>query len=536
MKASEVIVKCLMEEDVKVVFGYPGATIVPLYEALRKSDIKHILVRHEQSAGHSASGYARATGQTGVCIVTSGPGATNLITGIATAYMDSIPMVAITGQVRLNQIGKDVFQEADIIGATESFTKHSYLVKDAKEIPRIIKEAFHIASTGRPGPVLIDVPVDIQNIEIDYEYPEHVSIRGYKPTVYGHKGQIKRALDRIKKGKKPLICAGGGIISSGAEKELRQFVNKSRIPVVHTLMGKEAIETSSPCYVGLIGIHGNSYANKCLSEADVLILIGTRIADRAIPGSNHQVKDIDIIHVDIDPAEIGKNVESIIPVVGDAKNILHEFIDGIEKLDTEAWIEEINGWKEKAAKSYSQGNMVNPKYAVKLISDKLENDSILATDVGQNQLWSAHNFSIKGSRKFLTSGGLGTMGYSLPAAIGAKIGKPESKVVAVLGDGGFQMNLPELGTIAQNNLGIIILLLNNSGLGMVREIQKNAYKSCFGVDLNVNPDFIKLADAYGIAGKRVYSNEELEEVFSEALSSERAYIIECVVDPCESTL
>lgn len=536
MKASEVIIKCLMEEGVKVVFGYPGAAIVPVYEALRNSDIKHILVRHEQSAGHSASGYARATGQTGVCIVTSGPGATNLITGIATAYMDSIPMVAITGQVKLNQIGKDVFQEADIVGATESFTKHSYLVKDVKDIPRIIKEAFHIASTGRPGPVLIDIPVDLQNVEMNYEYPAHVNIRGYKPTVNGHKGQIKRALDRVKKGKKPLICAGGGIISSGAEEELRQFVNKSGIPVVHTLMGKEAIETSSPYYVGLIGTHGNSYANKCLSEADVLILIGTRIADRAIPGSNHQVKDIDIIHVDIDPAEIGKNVESMIPVVGDAKNILNEFIEGIEFLDIRVWMEEISQWKERAVKRPNDGNMVNPKYAVKLISDKLEDDSMLVTDVGQNQLWSAHNFNIRGSRKFLTSGGLGTMGYSLPAAIGAKIGKPESKVVAVVGDGGFQMNLPELGTIVQNNLSIIILLLNNSGLGMVREIQKNAYKGCFGVELSTNPDFIKLADAYGISGKRVYSNEELDEVFNEALSSKGSYIIECIVDPCESTL
>jgi acetolactate synthase I/II/III large subunit len=536
MKTAEVIIKCLMEENVEVVFGYPGAAIVPVYEALRKSDIKHVLVRHEQAAGHGASGYARATGKTGVCIVTSGPGATNLITGIATAYMDSIPLVAITGQVRSSLIGKDVFQEADIIGSTASFTKHSYLVKDAKDIPRIIKEAFHIAATGRPGPVLIDIPVDIQNIEIDYNYPESVSIRGYKPTVNGHKGQIKRALDRIKKSKKPLICAGGGIISSGASEELRTFVNKSKIPVVHTLMGKEAIENTSSYYVGLIGTHGNSCANKALSEADVLIFIGTRIADRAIPGANILDKDIDIIHVDIDPAEIGKNVESMIPVVGDAKNILGEFINGIVALDTDSWIEEINEWKEKSVKRYSLESMVNPKYAVKLISDMLEEDSILVTDVGQNQFWSAHNYSIKGSRKFLTSGGLGTMGFSLPAAIGAKVGKPDSKVVAVAGDGGFQMSLPELGTIAQNNLNIIILLFNNSGLGMVREIQRNIYQNCFGVELNANPDFIKLADAYGISGKRVYSNEELDEVFNEAISSGGAYIIECIVDPSESTL
>ncbi|QCX34022.1 biosynthetic-type acetolactate synthase large subunit [Caloramator sp. E03] len=535
MKAADAIVQCFVEEGISVIFGYPGASVIPLYESLRKSNIKHILVRHEQAAGHCASGFARTTGTVGVCIVTSGPGATNLITAIATAYMDSIPIVAITGQVKSTLIGKDVFQEVDIVGATAPFVKHNYLVKNANDIPRIFKEAFYIARTGRPGPVLIDIPMDIQNEDIDFSYPETVNIRGYKPKTFGHKGQIKRALERLKNSKKPLICAGGGVVSAKAEEELREFVKKSKIPVVHTLMGKDAIEYDNPYYIGLIGTHGEKHANRAVTGADVLILIGTRAADRATSGSKFFAKDADIIHIDIDPAEIGKNLESLIPVVGDAKFVIRELIEGIDEIDTSEWLNEINSWKEELS-CESEDIYVNPKYAIKQISDLVEDDAILVADVGQNQFWAAHNFKIKGNRRFITSGGLGTMGYSIPAAVGAKFGTPQRRVIAVMGDGSFQMSSNELGTIAENNINIIMVLMNNSGLGMVREIQNKTYKVSYGVELNANPDFVGIAKAYGLQGRKVTSNNQFKEAFLEAMKSDKAYLIECIVNPKESTL
>jgi acetolactate synthase-1/2/3 large subunit len=535
MQVSEAIVKCLKEEKVKVVFGYPGAAVIPLYEALRNSDIEHILVRHEQAAGHSASGFSRVTGEVGVCVVTSGPGATNIITAIATAYMDSIPLIIITGQVKSTSIGKDVFQEADIVGSTESFTKHNYLVRSAKEITKVIKEAFYIARTGRPGPVLIDIPEDIQKENIDFLYPENVNIRGYKPKVIGHKGQIKKAIDRIKISKRPLICVGGGIASASAKDELREFAEKSHIPVVHTLMGKDSIDALNPYYIGLIGAHGFSYANQAVTKADLLILIGTRIADRAAVTGKYFAKNADIIHIDIDAAEIGKNINPHIPIVGDSKNVLKELIKGIESLETTTWIKDLMDMKEKTLESIESKDKVNPKYALKLLSEMIEDDAIIVTDVGQNQIWSVRNFDIIGNRKFITSGGLGTMGYSIPAAVGAKIGAQNKRVVAVMGDGGFQMSLFELGTIAENKLNIILLLFNNSGLGMVREIQNKLYDAPYGVQFNYNPDFIKLAEAYGISSKKVKCNEELKAAFSEAMSSNSAFLIECLVDPGEST-
>lgn len=532
MKVSEAIVRCLKEEDVKVVFGYPGATVVPLYQALRESDIKHILVRHEQAAGHSASGYARALETVGVCIATSGPGATNLITAIATAYMDSIPLVAITGQVSSNLIGKDVFQEADVKGATDSFTKHNYLVEEAKDIPRIIKEAFYIAKTGRPGPVLIDIPVNIQLEEIDFEYPMAVNIRGYKPTVNGHKGQIKKALEALKNCKRPLICVGGGVISSGAKSELEEFVNKAEIPVVHTLMGKDGINQDNKYYLGLIGSHGFQHANKAVSEADMLILLGTRIADRATAGSKFG-KEAEIIHIDIDPAEIGKNLGPTIPVVGDLKNILTEMINEIEPVDSKAWINDLINIKKLQIGTGGIEGKADPKLILNILSEIADKDAILTADVGQNQIWSARNYSIVNKRNFFTSGGLGTMGYSIPAATGAKIGSPNREVIAVMGDGGFQMSMFELGTIAEYGIKLIIILFNNSGLGMVREIQKNTYGSdnYYGVNINHNPDFVKIAEAYGLKGKKVYLNEEFKAVFMEAVQSEGTFIIECVVEP-----
>lgn len=535
MKVAEVIIQCLKEEGITTVFGYPGVAVIPIYEALRKSDIRHVLVRHEQAAGHSASGFGRTNKTVGVCLATSGPGAINLITGIATAYRDSIPLVIITGQVKSTQIGKDVFQEADVVGATESFTKYNYLVKCAGDIPRIMKEAFYIARTGRPGPVLIDIPVDIQLEDIEFSYPESVNIRGYKPIFEGHKGQIKKAVEKIKESKKPLICIGGGIVSGEAKKELNEFVEKSRIPVVHTLMGKDSINVDNPYYVGLIGSHGFSYANKAISSADLLILIGTRVADRAIAGSSFS-KDACVVHIDIDPAEIGKILDYNIPVVGHSKKVLEELIKEIESVECEQWREQILEWKRESEKPLQLGEMINPKYVLKKISEIAEEDAIMTVDVGQNQLWCARNFDIKGSRSFFASGGLGTMGYSLPAAVGAKIADPNRRVIAVMGDGSFQMSMFELGTIVNNNVNIIILLFNNSGLGLVREIQKNTNIGNFGVEFDYNPDFVKLVEVYGLRGKRVTCNEEFEDAYREAMESKSTFLIECIVDPQESTL
>ncbi|MEJ8555178.1 biosynthetic-type acetolactate synthase large subunit [Tepidibacter sp. Z1-5] len=540
MKVSDAIIKCLENEGVNTIFGYPGGAVLPLYNSLKNCNIKHILVRNEQSLPHYASGYSRVSKKTGVCISTSGPGATNLITGIATAYMDSIPLVVITGQVKSNCIGKDVFQEADIIGATTSFTKHNYLIKDAKELPRIIKESFHIASTGRPGPVLIDIPVDIQNQDIQLDFPKDINIIGYKPTYKGHIGQIKKALKKIKTSKRPLICAGGGVLSSDACKELNDFVEKSKIPVVNTLMGIGSLSYSSPYYIGIVGSHGHSFSNKIVDEADLLIIIGARVADRVTSGFNKLSKCKDIIHIDIDPAEVKKNIDTNIPIIGDVKVILQEFINLIKPIENQKWLNTICEHKKnyKTKKLYNN-NFVNPKKALKFLSDSLnKNDEILVADVGQNQIWSAHSFDIKGNRRFLTSGGLGTMGYSIPAAIGSKIACQNRRVISVVGDGGAQMSLCELATISENNLKMIILLFNNNRLGMVRELQYNAYgeNSYFGIDFKFNPDFIQIANSYNLNTKKVCSNHEFEETLKEAIASDTSYLIECIVDPNFSTL
>ncbi|MBA5850139.1 biosynthetic-type acetolactate synthase large subunit [Clostridium sp. cel8] len=535
MKAAQAIIQCLKEENVTTVFGYPGAAVVPIYEVLKKSDINHILVRQEQSAGHCASGYARSTGKVGVCIVTSGPGVTNLMTAIAAAYMDSIPLVIITGQVKTKLIGRDVFQELDATGATESFTKYNFLVKDSASIPKILKEAFYIAKTGRKGPVLVDVPVDIMEEDIDFKYPESVNIRGYKPTVEGHIGQIKRIVNRLKESKRPIICAGGGIILANATKEFRKFIEISKIPVVNTLMGKGSIDENSKYYVGMIGTHGFKYANKAVENADVLILMGARATDRTTCGLSNFAKKADVIHIDIDPAEIGKNLTTDIPVVGDLKNIISKLIEMLPPINTENWLEIIHGYISQYKITKKQTENINPKNVLDFISDKLDDDSIVTVDVGQNQIWCARNYKIMGKRKFLTSGGLGTMGYSLSAAIGSKIGSPSKKVVAFVGDGGFQMSLFELGTISEYNINIIIVLFNNSGLGMVRELENKRFSSEFGVTFKSNPDFVKLSEAYGIKAERVTNGIEFNSAFSKALNSNEAFLIECVVDPKEST-
>lgn len=535
MKLSDVLIRCLESEDVDTVFGYPGAAVIDIYESLRTSSIHHVLVRQEQAAVHAASGYARTTGRVGVCLATSGPGATNLITGIATAYMDSIPIVIFTGQVKSKLIGRDVFQEVDITGATEPFIKHSYLLKDPKDFPRIVKEAFYIARTGRPGPVLIDIPMDYQNVQIEYHPPKSVNIRGYKPTVEGHMGQIKRAIKLLQNSKRPLVCAGGGVILADAKEELKSFIEKSHIPMVHTLMGIGALDTSHPYNESMIGSHGFSHANWALKNADTILFIGARIADRALANVGILDEHASIIHIDVDPAEIGKITSATIPLVGDAKKVLQSMLPMISALETKDWCEMINAHKKEKQESHPK-EAVNPKLVIKTLSNLLNQQAIITADVGQNQFWTVRNMSVDGERKLICSGGFGTMGYSLPAAIGAAVGNKDRKVVSIFGDGSFQMSLFELGTLIQEKVSPLLILFNNSGLGMVRELQKNIEFKESGVSLNCNPNFTDLVRAYGINGKRVNSDEKVEEALREALDFNGPYFLEFIVSEYESTL
>ncbi|PHV72085.1 acetolactate synthase, large subunit, biosynthetic type [Sporanaerobium hydrogeniformans] len=535
MKLSDVFVRCLVEENIDVIFGYPGAAVLAIYESLRTSSIHHVLVRQEQAAVHSASGYARTTGKVGVCIATSGPGATNLITGIATAYMDSIPMVIFTGQVKSSLIGRDVFQEVDITGATEPFIKHSYLIKKAQDFPRIVKEAFYIAQTGRPGPVLIDIPMDIQDEQIDYIYPKEINIRGYKPTVEGHMGQIKRVVKLLERSKKPLICVGGGVMLSHAEEELREFVAKSNIPAVHTLMGIGGLPTSSSYNMGMIGSHGFNHANWALKNADTILFMGARIADRAVANAGILNDNANIIHIDIDPAEIGKITSATIPLVGDIGSILREMLPLIKPMETATWQEEIVA-KVKQKEEVHANGYINPKLVVRKLSEMLGEEAIIAADVGQNQFWTVRHMEMKGNRKLICSGGFGTMGYSLPSAIGAAIGNKEKQVVSILGDGSFQMSFFELGTLIQEGVAPVIILFNNSGLGMVRELQRRTELKEHGVGLKCNPDFAAIARAYGIAAKTITSPVEIEGAIQEALESHQPYFLEFIVSDKESTL
>ncbi|MGL4343675.1 MAG: biosynthetic-type acetolactate synthase large subunit [Cellulosilyticaceae bacterium] len=535
MKLSDVLVRCLIEENVDTLFGYPGAAVLSIYESLRASQIHHVLVRQEQAAVHSASGYARATNKVGVCIATSGPGATNLVTGIATAYMDSIPMVVITGQVKSHLIGRDVFQEVDITGCTEPFVKHSYLLQDPKEFPRIMKEAFYIAKTGRPGPVLIDIPMDYQDAQIDFNYPKQVNIRGYKPTVKGHIGQIKRAVRKLQQSERPLICVGGGVILSDAKQELKTFVEKSHIPVVHTLMGTGALDTEHPFNMRMIGSHGFQKANWALKHADTIVFIGARIADRAVANVGILDENANIIHIDVDPAEIGKITSVSIPVVGDAKSILETLAEVIKPLDTKIWIDKINNVPVVPAHEEPIG-LVKPKETVKILSELLPDDAIVTADVGQNQFWTMRNMACKGERKLLCSGGFGTMGYSLPAGIGAAMSDKKRQVVSIFGDGSFQMSLFELGTLVQEGIKPLLILFNNSGLGMVRELQRRCETKEYGVGLSCNPDFVALVKAYGIPAKRVMSQDEVRGALEEALASDSPYFLEFIVSDKESTL
>lgn len=540
MNGADAIVKCLEKEGVEIVFGYPGVAICPFYNSILDSDIRTILIRTEQNAAHAASGFTRVSGKPGVCAVTSGPGATNVITGIATAFADSIPLICITGQVNSELIGSDVFQEADITGAVESFVKYSYLVKDANDIPRVFKEAFHIANTGRKGPVLIDVPIDIQNAPVPkFHYPEEISMRTYKPTVKGNMVQIKKVIKELEKAKRPIICAGGGVLLSDAEAELREFSEKYKIPVVSTMMGIGAMPTRHPMYYGMVGNNGKPCANRAMNESDLIIMVGARVADRAVSQPDLITNNKVLVHMDVDPAEIGKNVGPHIPLVGDVKHIFEdimnqEIVCSQTSCNYTEWIHILDGYRESMAvirkpdKSY-----VDPAGFITMLSDKMEEDGIYVADVGQNQIWSCGYHIVKKGR-FLTSGGMGTMGYSIPAAMGAKLAMPEKQVVAVCGDGSFQMSMMELATMRQHGVAVKIVVLKNNYLGMVREFQHYTYKDHYSVvDLSGSPDLEKLSAAYDMDFLRLENMEKAEETIGRFLEEDKSMLLECIIDPMD---
>jgi acetolactate synthase-1/2/3 large subunit len=521
LTGAQAILECLKKEGVKTIFGYPGGAVLPLYDALYyEKDIKHILVRHEQGAAHAADGFARATGQVGVCVATSGPGATNLVTGIATAYMDSIPVVAITGQVGTAFLGRDSFQEADITGITIPITKHNYLIKDTKDIPRIFKEAFYIARTGRPGPVLIDIPKDIQMHKLDFKYPETISIPSYKPKYEGHPKQIAAAAKAIASSKRPVIYAGGGVIASGAAKELTELAIKCNIPVTTTLLGKGSFPETNKLSLGMPGMHGTVYANYSIQECDLLIAIGARFDDRVTGHIEKFAPKARHIHIDIDPAEIGKNVKIDIPIVGDVKTVLKALIEKVAVKDDHApWLAQVEEWKNKYPLSYKKTNEIKPEYVVEQIYEATKGEAIIATEVGQNQMWASQYYKFTKPRTMISSGGLGTMGYGMPAAIGAQIGCPDKIVFDVAGDGSIQMNIQELTTAVNNKLPIKIAVLDNAYLGMVRQWQELLHgKRYSSVDLEANPDLVKIAEAYGAKGIRVTKIEEVRPAIEESLA------------------
>ena len=536
---AQMIIKCLKEEGVEVIFGYPGGKVIPLYDALFDSDIRHILVRHEQCAAHAADGYARVTGKTGVCVATSGPGATNLVTGIANAHMDSIPIVAITGQVGTAQIGTDAFQEADITGIAAPVTKHNYLVKDVKELPRVIKEAFRIASTGRPGPVLIDIPVDITTNLIDENFKVDISLPGYKPTLKGNLKQVRMAAKRIAESRKPVIFAGGGVISSGASDILRKFVKIAKIPVITSLLGMGSFPENNELSLSMAGMHGTKYANLAFTEAELIIAVGVRFDDRVTGKLSEFAPEADIIHIDIDPAEIGKNVKVLIPVVGDAKIVLtdleNEYRKYIEKKgipDRKEWLSRIKKLKEDYPLKYDRSsNKVKPAYVVEKIYELTKGDAIICTEVGQNQMWAAQYYKFTKPRTLVSSGGLGTMGFGLPASIGAKIGRPDKAVIDIAGDGSIQMVSQELSTAVTNKINIKIMLLNNGYLGMVRQWQEFFFKKRYSQTCIYNcVDFVKLVEAYGGVGFRVKKKEEVEGAIKKALEINNLVLVDFWID------
>ena len=535
---AEILIRSLVEEGVKHVFGYPGGSVIPLADSLYKlKSLTFHLTRHEQGAVHAADGYARATGDVGVCIATSGPGATNLVTGIATAHMDSIPIVCITGQVKRDLIGNDAFQEADMVGITRPITKHNYLVKDISELARVVKEAFHIARTGRPGPVLIDLPVDIQLQEMEFNYPKTVDLPGYKPIYKGSPKQIKKIMSAINKSKRPVIYAGGGLILSEASAEITKFAKKANIPVTTTLMGLGAFPEDHKLSLGMLGMHGTAYANHAIQSSDLIIAVGARFDDRVTGRIDDFAPNATIVHIDIDPSSVSKNVQVDIPVIGDAKEILKEMIKLAKKSEYKEWFKMINGWKKELPLTYKDDTKLRPQFIIeeicKLTKDK---DVIIATEVGQNQMWAAQHYTYTKPRTWISSGGLGTMGYGFPAAIGAKVAKPKSIVFDIAGDGSIQMNIQELAVAVIEKLPVIIVILNNGYLGMVRQWQELFYDKRYAWtpladnSATMCPDFVKLAESYGAKGIRITKKKDVKQAIKEALKSKVPIILDFIIE------
>jgi len=526
---AKLLIEGLQREGVETIFGYPGGVVLPIYDELYDSPLRHILVRHEQAAAHAADGYARASGRVGVCLATSGPGACNLVTGIATAYMDSIPIVAITGQVPTSLLGNDAFQESDITGITMPVTKHNYLVKKASDLPRIIQEAFYIAGTGRPGPVLIDIPKDVSTGTVEVELPreETVTLRGYQPTYKGHQRQMDRAIELITLAERPLIYAGGGVILSNASGELVRLAEQMMIPVTTTLMGLGSIPGDHPLNLGMLGMHGTEYANFAVTECDLLIAIGVRFDDRVTGKLDTFAPHAKIIHIDIDPAEIGKNKKVDVPIVGDVRNILGEIVHKLQKTGHYlAWLEKIKGWKKKHPLRYKDDGKLRPQYILQQLSALLEGEGIIVSEVGQNQMWTAQYYCFRKPRTWITSGGLGTMGYGLPASMGVHYARPDETVFDIAGDGSIQMNIQELGTIAQYKIPVKIAILNNQFLGMVRQWQELFYDRRYSFTELPPVDFVKIGQAYGIDGIRVESRDEVQSSLKTAIDTPGPFILD----------
>ena len=548
-RGADIIVDVLLAEGVDTIFGLPGGAIMEVYDALFNAPFRNILTRHEQAAAHMADGYARASGKVGVVMATSGPGATNLVTGLATAYMDSIPMVAITGQVPRHYIGTDAFQEADVIGITRPITKHNFLVTDIKDLPLIIRQAFYIARTGRPGPVLIDIPKDITQQKSDYRIPTddevEKSLPGYKPHVEGNYLQIKKAAELIRKAKRPVLYVGGGVIISGASKELKELAELTKIPVTTTNMGKGAFPETHPLALHMLGMHGTYYANMAVYNADLLIAVGARFDDRVTGKIQEFAPEAKIIHIDIDPASISKNITVDVPIVGDVKNVLQKLIKELKKNPIEwekareNWLKQIEKWKKEHPLTYEKSDkIIKPQYVIEEIYNITKGDAIITAGVGQHQMWAAMFYKYSFPRQFLNSGGLGTMGYGFPAAVGAKIARPEKEVFAIEGDGSFIMNVQDIATAVQYRIPVKVVIINNEFLGMVRQWQEFFYDSRYAsVCLSVQPDFVKLAESFGAVGLRATKPKEVRKVLEEAMSiNDRPVIIDMVVDREENVL
>ncbi|MBM4240494.1 MAG: acetolactate synthase large subunit [Euryarchaeota archaeon] len=536
MKGGEAIIKSLTDEGVDVVFGYPGGVLLPLYDVIYDSDLRHILVRHEQCAAHAADGYARASGKVGVCIATSGPGATNLVTGIATAYMDSSSIVALTGQVVTPLIGKDAFQEVDTLGITIPITKHNFQPMTPQELPSVIKSAFYIAGTGRKGPVVVDLPKDVQELEMEFEDDIKIDLPGYKPTTKGHPLQIKRAAELIVNSSKPVILAGGGIIASNSFSELFRLSETIVAPVTTTLLGKGSFPEDHPLSLGMLGMHGRKTANLIVDDCDCLIAVGCRFSDRTTGNVAEFARKAKIIHIDIDPAEIGKNVDVDVPIVGDAKIILENLVEEIKRIKrgerTKEWLNYVKNFKKSWIPRMSFDDVpLKPQQVIKEIWETLSEDTIVTTDVGQNQMWMAHYYTSKRPRKFISSGGLGTMGFGFPAAMGAKVAKPEEDVVAVCGDGGFLMVSQDLATVREYDIPVVICILDNRYLGMVAQWQRLFYDERLShTHLGDVPDFVKLAESYKVNAERVEKPGQLRETLSDALKSGEPTLIDIIID------